>query len=48
MQLSKNLITFSQFLSPFLKSSSTFERFEKQDDIHIQCISEILDSQRCG
>ena len=48
MQLSKKLKTFPQFFFPFLKSSSNFEHFEKKDDIHSQCISEIIDSQRYG
>ena len=48
MQLSKKLKTFSQFFFPFLKSSSNFEHFEKKDDIHSQCISEIIDCQRYG
>ena len=46
MQLSKKLKTFPQFFFPFLKSSSNFEHFEKKDDIHSQCISEIIDCQR--
>ena len=45
MQLSEKLKIFSQFFSKFLKSSSNFEHFEKKDDIHSQCISEIKDSQ---
>ena len=48
MQLSKNLKTFSHFFCPFLKSSSNFEHFEQKDDIHRQCISEIIDCQRYG
>ena len=48
MQLSKNLKTFSDFFCPFLKSSSNFEHFEQKDDIHRQCISEIIDCQRYG
>ena len=48
MQLSKKLKTFPQFFFPFLKSSSNFEHFEKKDDIHSQCISEIIDCQRYG
>ena len=48
MTLSKKVKTFSQFFSPFLKSSSSFENFEEKDDIHSQCISEIIDSQRYG
>ena len=48
MQLSKKLKTFPEFFFPFLKSSSYFEHFEKKDDIHSQCISEIIDCQRYG
>ena len=39
---------FSEFFSPFLKSTSNFEHFEKKDDIHSQRISEIIDCQRYG
>ena len=48
MLLSKRLKTFSEFLSPFSKSSSNFEHFEKKDDIQSQCICEIIDCQRYG
>ena len=46
MQLSKKIKFISQFFSIFLKASSIFEHFEKKDDIHSQCISEVRDSQR--
>ena len=48
MQLSKKLKTVSRFLCQFLNSSSNFKNFEKEDDIHSQCISEIIDCQRYG
>ena len=48
MQLSKKLKTYSQFFFSFLKSSSNFEHFEKKDDIHSQCIYEIIDCQIYG
>ena len=47
-QLSKKLKTLSEFISPFLKSSSHFGHFEKKDDIHSQCISENIDCQSYG
>ena len=48
MELSKTLKTYFQFFSPFLKSSSNFEHFEKKNDIHSQCIYEIIDCQIYG
>ena len=48
MSLSKKLKTFPEFFFAFLKSSSNFEHFEKKDDIHSQCISEIIDCQIYG
>ena len=47
-QLSKKLKKIDEFFFVFFKSSSNFERFEKRDDIHSQCISEIIDCQRHG
>ena len=46
MQLSKKIKFISQFFSIFLKASSIFEHFEKKDNIHSQCIFEIIDPQR--
>ena len=48
MQLSKKVKIFSEFFSPFFKSSSNFEHFEKQDNIQSQCISENIDGERYG
>ena len=38
--------TFSQFLSPFLKSTLNFQYFQRKDDPHSRCISEITDSEK--
>ena len=48
MQLSKKLKIFSAIVFPLGKSSSNIEHFEKKDDIHSQCIYEIIDCQRYG
>ena len=40
------LETFSQFFSAFLKSILNFESFEKEDDPHSSCISDITDSEK--
>ena len=45
MQLSSTHKFFSQFLAAFLKSRLNFEHFEKKDDPHSFCISEITDSE---
>ena len=39
--LSQKQKTFPQFFSAFLKSTLNFEYFQKKDDPHSQCISEI-------
>ena len=39
--LSQKPKAFSQFFSSFLKSTLHFEHFQKKDDPHSQCISEI-------
>ena len=36
--------TFSQSFSQFLKSTLNFEHFQKKDDTHSRCISDITDS----
>ena len=38
--------TFSQFFSPFFESALNFEHFQKKDDPHSLCISEITDHER--
>ena len=48
MLLSPKLKTFSEFFSSFLKSSLNLEHFQKKDDPHSCCISEIWDSQKLG
>ena len=44
MQLSGKQKTFSRFFSSFLKFSLNFEHFQKKDDPHCWCISEITES----
>ena len=44
--LSQKPKTFSKFFSSFLKSTLHFEHFQKKDDPHSQCISEIEDSKK--
>ena len=48
IQISQKEKTFLNFFSPFLKSIWNFEHFQKNDDSHTLCISEIRDSQKCG
>ena len=48
MKLAKKQKLFWEFFSTFLKSSSTFEHFQKKDDPHSLYISEITDfKKRC-
>ena len=44
--LSRKQKTFSEFLSSFLKSTLNFEHFQKKDDPHSRCISEITVSEK--
>ena len=44
--LSQKQKTFSQIFSSFLKSTLNFEHFQKKDDPHSQCISEITVSEK--
>ena len=44
--LSQKEKTFSQIFSSFLKSTLNFENFQKKDDPHSQCISEITVSEK--
>ena len=46
MKLSQKQYNFSHFNSRFLKSTSDFEHFQKKDDPHTWCISEITDSEK--
>ena len=45
MELSEKEKKFSQFFATFLKSRLSFEHFQKKDDPHSFCISEITDSE---
>ena len=45
MQFSEKRKTFSQSFAPFLESNSNFKHFEKKDDRHSYCISEITDCE---
>ena len=48
MQLSKKQKAFSEFFSAFFKCRQNFEYFQKNDDPHSSCISEVTDSEnRC-
>ena len=47
-QLSLKPPIFSDFLVPFLESTSNFKHFEKKDDRRSYFISEITDSERLG
>ena len=44
--LSEKRKTFSQFLSAFLKSTLNFEHFQKKDDPHTRCSSQITVSEK--
>ena len=48
MKLSPKLKMCSHFFSGFLKSTSNFEDFEKMDELHSWCISEIIDCKKRG
>ena len=44
--LSKKQNTFSDFFSAFLKPISNFAHFQKKDDPHSRCISQITVSEK--
>ena len=44
--LSQKQKTFSEIFSSFLKSTLNFEHFQKKDDPHSRCISEITVSEK--
>ena len=48
MPLSQNQKAFCQFFVAFSKSTLNFEHFQKQDNPHSLCISEITDSEKGG
>ena len=39
---------FSEFFLAFFESALNFEHFQKTDDPHSLCISEITDHERCA
>ena len=46
MLLSQRENNFSEFFSPFFESALNFEHFQKKNDPHSLCISEITDHER--
>ena len=46
IQLSPKQNTFSEFLSAFLKSTLHFEHFQKKENPHSRCISQITVSKK--
>ena len=46
MQVPKKVNAFSQLFIAFLKFLFNFEHFQKKDEPHSLCISEIIDGQR--
>ena len=46
MHLSQKENYFSEFFSPFFESALNFEHFQKKDDPHSLCISEVTDDER--
>ena len=44
--LSEKRKTFSEFFYAFLKSTLNFEHFQKKDDPHTRCISQITVSKK--
>ena len=44
--LSQKRKTFSQFFSAFLKCTLNFSQFQKKDDSHSRCISQITVSEK--
>ena len=46
MLLSQKQNIFSEFFSPFFQSALNLEHFQKKDDPHSLCISEITDHER--
>ena len=48
MQLSKTQKPFSQYFANFLNFALDFEYFEKKEDLHSLCISEVTDWKTSG
>ena len=46
IQLSEKRKPFSSFFVPFLQSISNFKQFQKKDDAHRSCVSEITDCEK--
>ena len=46
IQLSQKQKTFAQFFAAFLKSTLNFEHFQKKDNPHSRCISQITVSEK--
>ena len=46
MLLSQKQNIFSKIFSPFFESALNFKHFQKKDDPHSLCISEITDHER--
>ena len=46
MHLSQKQKIFSGFFSAFFKSALNFEHFQKKNDAHSLCISEITDHEK--
>ena len=46
MHLSQKQNDFSEFFFPFFQSALNLENFQKKDDPHRVCISEITDHER--
>ena len=46
--LSEKQKNFSEFFIPFLESPSHFEHFQKEEDRHSYCFSEISDRPKLG
>ena len=45
--LSQKPKTFSQLSSEIWKPTLNFAHFQKKDDLHSRCISQITDSEKC-
>ena len=48
MQLSKKEKSFSEFFASFFKFPLNFKHFEKKDDPHRLCVSDIRNCERSG
>ena len=48
LKLSKKQKIFSHFFAAFQKSASNVKHFEKKDNPHRLCVSQITDCERCG